>query len=69
VSNLESSSPSTEPGQLQSHLLATAHPGRVEGRASASIVVLRQLQVEALAVHAPGDAPDTQGRLPLGQRV
>jgi hypothetical protein len=34
------------------------HPCRVEGRAPSSLVVLRQLEVEALAVHPDGDAAD-----------
>jgi hypothetical protein len=34
------------------------HPGRVEGRAPAALVVLGQLEVEALVVHAHGDVAD-----------
>src|SRR5262249_20745402 len=34
------------------------HSGRVEGRAPASVVVLGQLEVEALAVHPHGDVAD-----------
>jgi len=34
------------------------HPGRVEGRAPASVVVLSQLKIEALAVHPDGDVAD-----------
>src|SRR4030095_7790469 len=34
------------------------HPGGEEGRAPAAVVVLRQLQVVALAVHPDGDVPD-----------
>ena len=34
------------------------HAGRVEGRAPAALVVLRQLQIEALAVHPYGHAAD-----------
>src|SRR5262249_2204184 len=35
------------------------HPGRVEGRSPPALVVLGQLQVVALAVHAHGDVADT----------
>src|SRR5262249_45256426 len=35
------------------------HAGRVEGRPPAALVVLGQLEVEALAVHPGSDAPDT----------
>jgi hypothetical protein len=34
------------------------HPGRVERCAPAAVVVLRQLQIKALAVHADGDVAD-----------
>src|SRR5262249_38653940 len=34
------------------------HARRVERRAPAAVVVLRQLQVEPLAVHPDGDVPD-----------
>jgi hypothetical protein len=34
------------------------HPARVERRSPATLVVLRQLQVEALAVHPDGDVAD-----------
>jgi len=39
---------------------SAAYPGRVEGRALAALVVLRQLEVEALAVHPHGDAADAR---------
>jgi|SRR5215831_17987090 len=32
------------------------HPGRVERRAPPAVVVLRELEVDALAVHSYGDA-------------
>jgi len=35
------------------------HPRRVERRAPASLVVLSQLEVEALAVHADGNVSHT----------
>jgi hypothetical protein len=34
------------------------HPGRVEGRAPAALVVARELEIEALARHPHGDVPD-----------
>jgi hypothetical protein len=34
------------------------HPGRVERRAPAALVVARELEVEALAGHADRDPPD-----------
>jgi len=39
------------------------HPGRVERRAPASVVVLRTLQIEALAVHPHGDVTDARPRV------
>src|SRR5262249_18439386 len=45
------------------------HPGRVKGRPPAAVVVLRQLQVEALAVHPGGDPADAGPRVePRAQR-
>ena len=38
------------------------HPGRVERRAPALLVVLGQLEVVALAVHPDGDVPDPTSR-------
>ena len=45
---------------------AVLHPGRVEGRAPPAIVVLRQLQVEPLAMHARGDVADARPRIEPG---
>jgi len=41
-------------------------PVVVERRPPAAVVVLRQLQVEALAVHAHGDVPDPRPRIEPG---
>jgi len=41
------------------------HPGRIEGRSPASLVILSQLQIVVLAVHADSDVPnDTPGVQP-----
>jgi len=46
------------------------HSGRVEGRPPAALVVLGELQVEALAVHARGDVAGAGlGVKPAAQRV
>ena len=37
---------------------AMLHAGRVERRAPATVVILRQLEVEALAVHSDGNVAD-----------
>src|SRR5438445_12801288 len=42
------------------------HPARVEGRAPASVIVLDQLQVVALAVHPHGHVPNSGLRVPPG---
>jgi hypothetical protein len=42
-------------GQIDRRVL---HPDRVEGRTPAALVVARQLQVVALALHADGDPAD-----------
>ena len=41
------------------------HPRRVERRAPAALVVLRQLQIEALAVHSDGHVADAGPRVQL----
>ena len=42
------------------------HPGRVEGGAPAALVVLSQLQIEALSVHSNSDVPDARPRVEPG---
>jgi hypothetical protein len=42
------------------------HPRRVEGRAPPAIVVLRQLQIVALAVHPDRDVADAGPRVEPG---
>jgi len=45
-------------------------PGRVERRSPAALIVLRQLEVEALTVHARGDVADVRpGIEPGAQRT
>ncbi len=39
------------------------HAGGVEGRSPASVIILSQLQVVALAVHPHGDVPNPGPRL------
>ncbi len=39
------------------------HPGRVEGRSPAALVVLRELEIVALTVHPHGDVPNPSPRL------
>jgi hypothetical protein len=46
------------PIRCRSRSSASAPSGRVEGRAPTSLVVLNQLQVEALTVHPDGDMSD-----------
>jgi hypothetical protein len=41
------------------------HPRRVEGRAPTTLVVSRELEVEALTVHSEGDVPDPGPRVLL----
>src|SRR5213593_4460374 len=46
------------------------HPGRVEGRPPAPLVVLSQLQIVALTVHPHGDVADAGPRIePGAERV
>jgi hypothetical protein len=55
------------PGRARGRML---HPGRVERRAPAAHLVLRQLQVVALAVHPDGDVADAEpGVEPGPERV
>ena len=42
------------------------HPGRVERRAPAALVVLSQLKVKALTVHPDGDVADARPRVEPG---
>jgi hypothetical protein len=44
-------------------LLIVLHPGRVERRAPATLIVARELEVEALARHADGDPADSGPRI------
>jgi hypothetical protein len=44
------------------------HPGRVEGRAPPALVVLSQLEVEALPVHPDGDVPAASPPFRFGSR-
>jgi len=46
------------PGGARRARQGVLEPGRVERRAPASVVVLRKLQIEALAVHPDGDVAE-----------
>src|SRR5262245_27681220 len=54
------------PGGTRRARRRVLHARRVERRAPAALVVLRELKIEALSVHPAGDAPDPGPRVEPG---